>query len=303
MKPRADAAQIRRWQQEVARDPGAPAFVDLAEVYRREGRLEVARRLCLRGLSRRPDHVQAHALLGRVYRESGDPERAFDEWDIALRLDPRHSAARRAMGYLCLERRDWDAAVRHLEAVVAAEPDDTRAESALELGRRRRASAAAGASPIGVDPAKGLAPALDRFVRASHARLALVLEPGGRVVVQHGFSHELDVAGFSTLAAGIHSASGALARMFGQRRFDQLHQGRGENQLFLAPFETSAGEMVVVVVFGEASNLGLVRVTFRGFAREAAELPLDAAAATGRVEAAAYDASLHAGLRAVPSGS
>src|SRR5215218_422097 len=140
MTPPIDAGQVHRWQEEVARDPGSASFLPLAEVYRREGKLEVARRLCVRGLERHPEHVEAHFLLGRVYRESGDLEKAFDELDIALSLEPEHQAARRAIGYLCLERRDWTAAARHLEEAARRDPRDERVASALALARRHARS-------------------------------------------------------------------------------------------------------------------------------------------------------------------
>ena len=72
MSARADQHQVRRWQEEVAGDPGSPSFLPLAEVYRREGRADVARRLCLRGLRHHPENVEAHFLLGRLHREAGD---------------------------------------------------------------------------------------------------------------------------------------------------------------------------------------------------------------------------------------
>ena len=45
MTSQIEAQRIRHLQDEVARDPGSPAFLPLAEVYRKEGRLAVALRL------------------------------------------------------------------------------------------------------------------------------------------------------------------------------------------------------------------------------------------------------------------
>jgi tetratricopeptide (TPR) repeat protein len=209
MTPPIDAAQVHRWQEEVARDPGSASFLPLAEVYRREGKLDVARRLCVRGLERHPEQVEAHFLLGRIYRESGDLEKAFDELDIALSLEPGHPAARRAIGYLCLERRDWEAAVRHLEEAARHDPSDERVASALALARRHARSGAT-AAPGGPEALlKSLDPIIDHFVRESRVRLVLVTEGSGKIVAQRGFTREVDIAAFATLGAGIQSASRA----------------------------------------------------------------------------------------------
>lgn len=299
MTQRADASQIRRWQEAVARDPGHAAFVPLAEVYRREGRAEVARRLCIRGLERNAENVEAHFLLGRLYREAAELDQAFDEWDIALRLDPAHRSARRAIGYLCLERRDWSAAVRHLEEAAAAQPADQRLASALAMARRRARSASAPE----IDPAAGLAAPLDRFVRESRVRFAVVMDGTGRIIARQGFATGVDLAAVASLAAGIHSASGELAGMLGQHRFEQLYQGAGGNQIFLAPLETSAGELLLATVFGEEATIGMVRVLFGKLADEAADLPLAAGPAAPRADAASFEAALQAGLGAPASSS
>ncbi|HEV2147999.1 MAG TPA: tetratricopeptide repeat protein, partial [Longimicrobiaceae bacterium] len=110
----ATPAQIRAWSEEVARDPNTLAFFPLAEAYRREGRRDAALRLCLRGLERHPTHVEGHYLLGRLYREGGASVKAFDEWDMALSLDPEHAGARREIGLVCAERGEWGSALRHL---------------------------------------------------------------------------------------------------------------------------------------------------------------------------------------------
>jgi tetratricopeptide (TPR) repeat protein len=298
---RADAAQVRRWQEEVARDPGSPAFLPLAEVYLREGRLEVARRLCVRGLERSPEHVDAHALLGRVYREIGELDNAFDEWDIALRLDPSHQGARRALGYLCLERRDWPRAIRHLEAALAQEPGDERLARALALAKRH--AGAEGPVARAADPSTLFSEPLDRFVRETRVRLVLLLEPSGRVLAHHGFSRDLDLASFATLAAGIYVASRALAQMLGQPRFQQQYQGQGERQLFLGSLDTPGGDLILLAVFGGASNIGLVRVFFDALAREAAELPWWTPPGGGRVDAVRYEAELASGLHGAPAGT
>ncbi|MGH7457906.1 MAG: tetratricopeptide repeat protein [Longimicrobiaceae bacterium] len=132
---RADPAQIRRWSEEVGRDPASLAFLPLAGAYRGQGRSEQALRLCLRGLERHPEHVGAHYLLGLLYRDRGEQTKAMDEWDIALRLDPDHAGAREELERLQSRQtpplQEAAAPARHLPT---ARPTDGVTELAGESG-------------------------------------------------------------------------------------------------------------------------------------------------------------------------
>ncbi len=141
-------ADVQRWSLEVARDPGAPTFVNLADAYRRQGNLEGALRVCMRGLERRPDHAGAHALLARLYLERGAREKAFDEWAVVLRLDPAHFEANRGMGFVRLERGDLLGAKAYLERAAARRPGDALTREALELVARKAAAAPRPSPPL-----------------------------------------------------------------------------------------------------------------------------------------------------------
>jgi len=141
-------ADVQRWSLEVARDPGAPTFVNLADAYRRQGNLEGALRVCMRGLERRPDHAGAHALLARLYLERGEREKAFDEWGVVLRLDPAHFEANRGMGFVRLERGDLPGARAYLERAAARRPADPLTREALELVERKAAAQAPPSPPL-----------------------------------------------------------------------------------------------------------------------------------------------------------
>jgi tetratricopeptide (TPR) repeat protein len=270
----ATTERVRRWQEEVARDPGADAFVPLADLYRAQGRLDAALRVCWRGLQRNPEHVDGHFLLGRIYRDSDEMEKAYDEWDIALGLEPDHLPSLRSIGFLCLERGDFEHAGRYLRRALQLEPDDPRLRRAVA-----RLEGGNGGPSAGSDYWALAAPILDGeirgFVRATRVRMVLVVDPAGRLVAQHGFAEPLDVPAFATLAAGIQAASGEIARMMGQRGFSQLYQGRGEHQIFLGELATPPGLLLFLTVFGADSPVGLVRELFRelGTALAAADWP------------------------------
>jgi hypothetical protein len=53
----------------------------------------------------------------------------------------------------------------------------------------------------------------------------MLMEPNGRILLQQGFTDELDLASFASLGAGVQSVSRAVARLLGEPHFAQLVQG------------------------------------------------------------------------------
>lgn len=133
----ASPLQVRQWSDELAADPASLAFLPLARAYHESGKRDAALRLCIRGLERHPHHVDAHHLLGLLYRDAGDPVKAEDEWGIALALSPEHAGARREMGLSAFARGDWPTAVRHLEQAQAGDVTDQEVRNALEEAWRQ----------------------------------------------------------------------------------------------------------------------------------------------------------------------
>jgi tetratricopeptide (TPR) repeat protein len=161
----ATPQQIKQWSDALAADPADLAFLPLAQAYREMGRQEAALKLCVRGLEKHPHHVDAHHLLGLLYRDAGQITKAFDEWDIALALAPEHQEARRQLGLAAVERGEWTIAVRHLERALAADVMDDEVRRALELawshtrgGANGQQGTAAPVAEAAATPAPAVAP-------------------------------------------------------------------------------------------------------------------------------------------------
>jgi tetratricopeptide (TPR) repeat protein len=107
------------------------------------------------GLIRYPDLADAHDLLARVLGDQGDLERAFDEWDIALRLDGRHAGAHKGIGFLYYVAGDLPKALRHLESAHAADPEAEGVAAAIARVREALARPGESETPI---PGAGDAP-------------------------------------------------------------------------------------------------------------------------------------------------
>lgn len=74
------------------------AQIDLASVLMESRQFDEAERLLSEILESNPRSADAHYLLGVVYDETGNPERARFEWREARRIDPNHVEALRSLG-------------------------------------------------------------------------------------------------------------------------------------------------------------------------------------------------------------
>jgi tetratricopeptide (TPR) repeat protein len=127
------ADDVRRWSEELAREPGSLVFLQLADALRRQQQLDLAQKVALRGLERHPHNADAHDLLARIAVDRGDFARARDEWNAVLRLVPGHAGALKGLGYLSFQQGRVGDAERYLTG--AAETDDPSVASALRAVR------------------------------------------------------------------------------------------------------------------------------------------------------------------------
>ena len=124
---------ISRLSAEVARNPGGRASIALAEELRRAGRLRAAEEAAQRALVRHPYDADAHDTLARIAADLGDAERARDEWEMALRLDPAHVATLLGLAFLAYRRGDHAEARRRAVQAKEKAPGDPRVEAALSM--------------------------------------------------------------------------------------------------------------------------------------------------------------------------
>jgi len=162
---------IRRLSDALARDPSSTAFLQLGEALRKKGDREVALRIALRGLERHPHLADAHDLLARISADAGDLARAFDEWDMALRVAPEHPGALKGMGFLRYRLGELEEAERLLAQAAALDAGDASIDAALrhvralltpeEGAEPASANGAAGPKPNGASPSPSAAAMAD----------------------------------------------------------------------------------------------------------------------------------------------
>jgi len=126
---------IRALSAQLAQDPQSLVFLRLGEALRRKGQLDAATRVAMNGLERHPHLADAHDLYARVLTDKHDYERAFDEWDMAVRIAPNHTGALKGLAFLYFKVGDIAQAEAHLEAARKVEPDDPTLEQAFAMIR------------------------------------------------------------------------------------------------------------------------------------------------------------------------
>ncbi len=135
---------LRVMTSQLAADPASMVFLPLGEALRQRGQLEAAEKVAVGGLGRYPESADAHDLYARILGDSGQLEQAFDEWDIALELDPEHVGAHKGIGFLYFVAGELERALAHLETAARKLPDDAGAQAALARVKEALARQSAG---------------------------------------------------------------------------------------------------------------------------------------------------------------
>ena len=165
------ADDIKSLSAQLAQDPTSMVFLRLAELLRQSGQLDAAHRVAVGGLERHPHMADAHDLFARILADKGDFERAFDEWDMAVRIAPGHTGALKGLAFLYFKVGDVDQAVAHLESARRHSPDDPSIDQALAVVRGGGpAKAAPGPAAASREPAATAATAAPARGRAGIRR-------------------------------------------------------------------------------------------------------------------------------------
>jgi tetratricopeptide (TPR) repeat protein len=160
------AAAMRRHEERLARDPASLAFAQLADLYRKAGRMPEAIALCRQGLTRYPQYTTARLILAKAWLAEGRLDEAGAEIRTALEQSPKDVQCLRLAAEVERRRGNVDGAADYLERVVKLDPGDR--ESRVLLGLLR-------ADPQATGEASGLARVLrdDTFVNLTFGTTCL----------------------------------------------------------------------------------------------------------------------------------
>ena len=120
------ADDIRRLSEELARDPSSLRVraARRGAAPRRASSRSRSRSRCADSSGIRT-HADAHDLVARIRVDRGDCERAFDEWDMVLRLAPGHVGAMKGIGYRLLPAGRLAEAEAHLSTAATHDRGDS----------------------------------------------------------------------------------------------------------------------------------------------------------------------------------
>jgi predicted regulator of Ras-like GTPase activity (Roadblock/LC7/MglB family) len=98
----------------------------------------------------------------------------------------------------------------------------------------------------------------------SFSRVVFLVDKNGQQIATHGDVGDLDTTSLASLAAGNVAATGAMARLIGEKEFPTLsHEGERESIHICI-----IGRVLLAVVFDERSSLGLVKLRVKQASRD-----------------------------------
>ena len=234
---------IRALSAQLAQDPQSLVFLRLGEALRRKGQLDAALRVAVNGLERHPHLADAHDLYARVLTDKHDYEKAFDEWDMAVRIAPNHTGALKGLAFLYFKVGDLAQAESHLNAARKVEPDDPSIEQAFEMirgGAKRPSSPAPVPAPEPQATAPTAASSLDEarvFAGLEGANEGLLLIDGsGRVLggaLKDGGGVDVTDA-VAAYLAGVSQEAARTAKLLGLGAWNGLSAEGQQGNVHLA---------------------------------------------------------------------
>lgn len=257
------ADDVRRLSDELARDPASRVFVPLGEALRKQGQLDLALKVTVRGLERHPHLADGHDLLARIAVDRGDLERAFDEWDMVLRLVDGHPGALRGMGFVCFHQGRLPEAEEYLSAAVTAAPDDDGVAQALANVRVARSGALVSTAATGTDAVLPPGTAHDPHFLFSDLlgeaeQTALLLDCDGLVLAGAYIAYDgRDVA--QEVGAELSGVTEAARRATRHLDLGDWSSIVFETEVAVVAMAPSAGDSLLVLATSRATPLGLVR--------------------------------------------
>jgi tetratricopeptide (TPR) repeat protein len=245
------AEDIRALSAQLAQDPQSLVFLRLGEALRRKGQLDAALRVAMNGLERHPHLADAHDLYARILTDKHDYERAFDEWDMAVRIAPNHTGALKGLAFLYFKVGDIAQAEAHLEAARKVEPDDPSLEQAFAMirgGTEAPARERAARSPPPQSPPSAALDEARVFAGLEGANEGLLLIDGaGRVLggVLHDKSGTEVTDAVAAYLAGVSQEAARTAKLLGLGAWNGLSAEGQHGNVHLAQPTPQAMLLVV----------------------------------------------------------
>jgi len=266
--------EVKALSAQLAQEPQSLVFLRLGELLRQRRQLDAAQRVALSGLERHPHLADAHDLYARILADRHDFERAFDEWDMTLRIAPEHTGAMKGLAFLYFKVGDLAQAESHLAAAKRVTPDDFTIEQALAMVRGGEAPAPAvrKAPPPPPAPAEEEAKPLAEsrvFAGLEGAEEGLLLLDAAGLVLGGGLKSPTgdDVsAAVAAYLAGVSQEAARTAKLLGLGAWRGLSAEGQRGHVHLVP---PSGDSLLLVMRDRSVPLGRLAIVAQRAAQAA----------------------------------
>jgi tetratricopeptide (TPR) repeat protein len=124
-------ADIKKYEDILANDPGSYCFTLLSELYRKLGLLDDAITVANRGIGMHPEYAGGYMAAGRAYFEKGMKAESREVLERVVRVTPDNLLAQKLLCQIYLEQGNTECAISTLKVIELLNPGDV--ESALML--------------------------------------------------------------------------------------------------------------------------------------------------------------------------
>ncbi len=129
-------ADIKKYEDVLAKDSRSYCFAPLSELYRKLGLLDDAVSVAKKGIETHPEYIGGFMVLGRALFEQGKRDEARASLEKVVLATPENLIAQRILSQIYQEEGNLIDAERALQLLVTFNPEDTESSLALEALQR-----------------------------------------------------------------------------------------------------------------------------------------------------------------------
>jgi len=125
-------SDIKKFEDQLAKDPKSYCFAPLADLYRKLGLLDEAISVAQRGVELHPSYVGGLVALAKAYFEKGQKQESRSVLERLVTITPENLMAQKLLAQACLDIGDIAAAEKSFQVVLSLNPADSESRIALD---------------------------------------------------------------------------------------------------------------------------------------------------------------------------
>jgi tetratricopeptide (TPR) repeat protein len=239
--------EIEKLREKVDKDPNSKLFVPLAEEYRKEGMLDEAVDVLLKGIEAQPGYMSARVSLGKIYLEKGMPKEAREEFESVVRSIPDNLYAQKKLAEIYRNTGQRELAIQSYRTVLRLNAMDEEAMEVLRTLESGEEEFFAAETPAALpESAEETAPVeTSPEVEGAEIPVAVEAQQEPQMQQEGGAEHaEDDLRAFKDSLFGAEQAEKEKAGKSGMAE-DEIFEVLGEQTE--EPGEVSFGEIAAVL--------------------------------------------------------